>query len=274
MATLLARFAELSSEYIASIPGSQIQESLDSLERSHVRGSGWSDSGAEAADALTTSWTIIALRSHRRPVPDAAVNFLLRCRQADGGFSAYPATDAACNQSSPEITVTALRALNTCDRAAGDFLASCLRNDLSSNLARKSSRFYMCSEILDWEAGLAPWPVLHLVGQSAVQFDLEEAYEQALLLRILVRMRNQRAWLASATLRKMQLADGSWPAIASTAPSMPSAGTPLSATEKWLLSSATAISALAMNDAQPGCYCAPEAPQSGRWGAEREDRQC
>ena len=275
-ASVLARLGELPSEYIDTVPRKKLDQSLDYLERSQTPGSGWSENGSERADAFTTSWTMIALRSHRRPVPGAAVDFLLRFRQADGGFSAYPGNDPACNPGSPGITATALRALNTCDRAAGDFLASGLRDDLSSKLAGKSSRFYLCSEILDWEAGLAPWPVLHLVSQSAVQFDMEGAYQQALLLRILLRMRNQRAWLAAATLRKMQLADGSWPTLSlvappiesGTTPLIESGTTPLSATEKELLTAATAISALAINDAQPGGYFANHESESRKRGAE------
>lgn len=267
-ASVLARIGEVPSKYITGIAGEKIAESLAYLERLQIPGSGWSENGTERPDAFTTSWTIIALRSQRRPVPDDAIDFLLRCRQPDGGFSPYPATDPAWNPGNPEITVTALRALNTCDRAAGDFVACSLRDDLSLKLAGKSSRFYMCSEILDWEAGRAPWPVLHLVSQSAVQFDMDGAYEQALLLRILLRMRNQRAWLAAAALQKMQLADGAWPALALTAPSAQPGSKPLSATEKGLLTSATAISALAINDAKPGGYSRNDAPQPRRRGAE------
>lgn len=266
-ASVLARIGEVTSSYITRIVEKKMEESLDYLQRLQIPGSGWSENGSERADALTTSWAIIALRSQRRPVPHAAIDFLLRCRQPDGGFSPHPATDdPEWGHGSPEITVTVLRALNTCDRAAGDFLASSLRDDLSLKLAGKSSRFYMCSEILDWEAGRAPWPVLHLVSQSAVQFDIDTAYEQALLLRILLRMRNQRAWLAAAALRKMQLTDGAWPALALTAPSARPASKPLSATEKRLLTSATAISALAINGANPGGYFRNDAPRTPQRG--------
>ncbi|MGE5322581.1 MAG: prenyltransferase/squalene oxidase repeat-containing protein [Actinomycetota bacterium] len=266
-AAVLERLSGLPSEYIASFPRNKVEDSLAYLERMQIPGSGWSENGSERADAFTTSWTIIALRFHQRPVPHAAIDFLLRCRQADGGFAAHPGTDPA-DPGNPEITVTALRALNTCDRAGGDFLSSRLRDDLSSTLACKSSRFYTCSEILDWEAGLAPWPVLQLVSQCAVQFDMEGAYEQALLLRILLRMRNQRAWLAAAALRKMQQADGSWPGLALVAPSIESATRTLSAPEKRLLTSATAISALAIHDAQPAHYSTSDAPQLCTRGAE------
>lgn len=267
-ASVIARLGELPSEYITRIPERKVEESLDYLERLQIPGSGWSENGTERADAFTTSWTIIALRSHRRPVPHAAVNFLLSCRQADGGFATVAGNHSACNPSSPEITVTTLRALNMCDRAAGDFVASSLRNDFSSTLAHNSSRFYMCSEILDWESGLAPWPVLHLVGQSAVQFDMDAAYEQALLLRILLRMRNQRAWVAASALREMQLTDGSWPADFSIPASAQSGTSPASALEKKLLASATAIAALVMSDAQPVSYSTSAPLPQQKWGGE------
>jgi hypothetical protein len=257
-ACVLARLAELPSAYLSDDLKSRVAESLVLLEQSHVPGSGWSRDGSNQGDAFTTAWAIIALRAQRRPVPRSAVNFLLACRQANGGFSAYPkAQEPDHNLSSAEVTVTVLRALNMCDRDAGDFLTSRLRNELSSTLAGKSSRFYLCSEILDWEGGLAPWPLLNLVSQSAVQFDLESAYDQALLLRILLRLRNQRAWLAAAALRKMQLPDGSWPVTALPQLYGPAqAGRdPLSSENARLISSVTSLTALVLNETQPGLYC-------------------
>ena len=264
-AYVLARLAEVSSAYLPADLKIRIEQALASLEHSQIPGSGWSPDGCKPPDAFTTSWAIIALRAHRRRIPRAAINLLLACRQSNGGFTAYPASQSgdSDNPSCPEITVTALRALNMCDRDGGDFLTSRLRNELSCTLAGKSLRFYICSEILDWEDGLAPWPLVSLVTQSAVQFDLESAHDQALLLRMLLRLRNQRARLAAAALQKMQMADGSWPgfalpelsAMSSTACNL------LSSRETGLIASVTALSALAMNELQPGlCYRADMRP--------------
>jgi hypothetical protein len=252
---VLARLAGVSSAYLPEDLNIRIEQALAFLERSQIPGSGWSPDGCKLPDAFTTSWAIIGLRAHRRRIPRAAIDLLLASRHSNGGFTAYPATRSGDgdNPSCPEITVTALRALNMCDRDGGDFLTSRLRNELSSTLAGKSLRFYICSEILDWEGGLAPWPLLSLVSQSAVQFDLESAYDQALLLRMLLRLRNQRARLAAAALQKMQLADGSWPGF--TLPEPSAMGSTvcnlLSSGETSLITSVTALSALAMNELQP-----------------------
>jgi hypothetical protein len=266
-ACVLARLGEVPSEYLSGKLKDRIEKSLDFLERSHVSGSGWSSDGCKPPDAFTTSWVIICLRAHRRRIPNAAINLLLACRRSNGGFSACPEAqcDGSNNPSCPEITVTALRALNMCDRDGGDFLTSRLRNELSSTLAGKSRRFYICSEILEWGGGLAPWPLLNLVSQSAVQFDLESAYDQALLLRMLLRLRNQRARLAASALQKMQLADGSWPGFAlelcgpgSTVCNL------LSFEETSLIASVTALSALARHELERGLTYSPDMDRAGR----------
>ncbi len=267
-ACIVARLAEVSSEYLSGDIKARIKQSLDLLERSHVSESGWSPDGCKPSDAFTTSWAIIGLRAYCRRIPRAAINLLLACRRSNGGFSAYPGDQwgGSDNPICPEITVTALRALNMCDRDGGDFLTSRLRNELSSTLAGKSRRFYICSEILDWEGGLAPWPLLNLVTQSAVQFDLESPYDQALLLRMLLRLRNQRARLAASALQKMQLADGSWPGF--NLPELSGPGSTvchlLSFEETSLIASVTALSALVMHELQPGLYHRPDMHRAGR----------
>jgi len=259
-ACTLARLGEFPSEYIPQDLQEQIKTALDRLEATAMAGSGWSRWQGGEADAFTTAWAILALRCHRRAVPRAAIEFLLRCREPNGGFTAHP-EHAGANGSrngeaaSAEITATALRALSMCDRAGGDFAIAQLRNDISATPAGKSSRFYVCSEILDWESGLAPWPLLNLVSQSAIQFDLGKPYEQALLLRILSRLRNQRAWLAAASLNKMQLPDGSWAASSGTAQESSNGAAPMAPplAEPGVLCTVTALSALVMHECGPDC---------------------
>ena len=259
-ACTLARLGEFPSEYIPQDLQEQIKTALDRLEATAMAGSGWSRWQGGEADAFTTAWAILALRCHRRVVPRAAIEFLLRCREPNGGFTAHP-EHAGANGSrngeaaSAEITATALRALSMCDRAGGDFAIAQLRNDISATPAGKSSRFYVCSEILDWESGLAPWPLLNLVSQSAIQFDLGKPYEQALLLRILSRLRNQRAWLAAASLNKMQLPDGSWAASSGTAQESSNGAAPIAPppAEPGVLCTVTALSALVMHECGPDC---------------------
>jgi hypothetical protein len=249
-ACTLARLGELPSAYISPSLKQQIEVALNRLQARAVAGSGWSCTESGKPDAFTTAWAILALRCHRRAVPHAAIEFLLRCREPNGGFTSHPyqaSPNEPSNAASAEITVTALRALSMCDRAGGDFVTAHLRNDLSSTPAASSSRFYICSEILDWESGLAPWPLLNQVSQSAIQFDLGKPYEQALLLRILSRLRNQRAWLAAAALKKMQCPDGSWACSPVAAQEGSDGAAPMAVSEAHagVLSTVTALAALA-----------------------------
>ncbi len=134
-ACTLARLSELPSEYISPALRQQIEMALNRLQARAVAGSGWSCTESGKPDAFTTAWAILALRCHRRAVPRAAIEFLLRCREPNGGFTAYPyqaLPEEHSEGASAEITVTALRALSMCDRAGGDFVTAHLRNDLSS----------------------------------------------------------------------------------------------------------------------------------------------
>lgn len=265
-ATVLTRLGEFPAEYISPALREQIQQSLDWLEQARTKGSGWAGLGISEPDAFTTSWAILALRAHGRLVPRSALDLVLACRQPNGGFSAYAQgspMDGPLNPSSPEITVTALRALSITDSAAEEFLLSRLRTSPQTIVAGRASRLYVSAEILDWESGLAPWPLLNLVSQFTVQFDLEKPYEQALLLRTLLRLRNSRAWLAASALRDMQLSDGSWPACGVPFPS-PQASTtinPVAFCDTRVISSVTALSALAMSESQPGLYFGSDLPR-------------
>lgn len=268
-ANVLARLGEFPADYISQALSVQIHQSLDWLEQARMKGSGWAGLGTSEPDAFTTSWAILALRAHRRSVPRSALDLLLSCRQPNGGFAAYAQgspMDGPLNPSSPEITVTALRALSITDSAAEEFLLSRLRTNPQAAVAGRASRLYVSAEILDWESGLAPWPLLNRVSQFTVQFDLEKPYEQALLLRTLLRLRNSRAWLAAAALRDMQLADGSWPACAVPFPSIQASAVinPVAFCDKRVIASATALSALVMSESQPGLYLGSDLPRKLR----------
>jgi Prenyltransferase and squalene oxidase repeat len=269
-AHVLARLGELPVDKIPPVIQQLIQAALDWLEKQRVAGSGWSSSASHEADGFTSAWAIVALRAHGRGVPRSAIDFLLSCRQANGGFSVQKpgsGSQETSTLSSPEITVTALRALSMCDSAAEQFLASRLRTELPTSTSGRVARLYACSEILDWENGVAPWSLLNRAGQCTAQFDLEKPYEQALLLRSLLRLRNQRAWPASAALREMQLADGSWPACPAVGPvpQVATAGSPVSFADTRAVSTVNALSALAMSESQPGLYFGSDLPLPRRY---------
>lgn len=111
----------------------------------------------------------------------------------------------------------------------------------------------VCSEILDWEKGLAPLALLNQARQLTSTLQTESAFEQALLLRCLVRLGLNRAWTLAACLRDAQLDDGSW---LSAAP--PSLG------DNRIIPTVTAVSALALGDVQPGLYFGSGLPRPRR----------
>jgi len=269
-ACVLARLGEAPAGFISYSLRQQIERSLDWLERARVAGQGWSGTSSGEPDSFTTSWAMLALRSHGRSVPRTSLDLLLRCRQPNGGFSAYPqgaCVDRTYNASSPEITVTALRALSMCDSVAEAFLASQLRGETAGNACGRAARLYICSEVLDWESGLGSWPLLDRISQCIAASAIQNSYEQALVLRSLLRLRNQKAWAAGAALREAQLDDGSWPAVAVSGPLMYSSADVSAGRFAGLsiMATVTAISALVLSEWQPGLYFGSDLPLPRRF---------
>lgn len=262
-ASVLARLGEVPDPYVSYSLRQQIETSLDWLERARIAGSGWQGPSGQP-DALTTSWAVLALREHGRSVPRSCLDLLSRCRQGNGGFSAYPQNTAADEVdaiSSPEVTATVLRALSLPDSAATRFLASQLETEPTPGAAGRTSRLYICCEVLDCEDGVAPWSLLNRISRSIAPLGVEKAYDQALVLRGLLRLRNQRAWAVAAALRAMQVGDGSWPASAVLFPANEAAGaTGACFAVSPVITTVTAVSALVMNESQPGLYFGSDLP--------------
>lgn len=267
-AYVLARLGEFPQELLRGAIAAQVERSLGWLERVRIPGSGWNGLTGQP-DAFTTSWAIMALRSHGRSVARSALDLVLSCRQANGGFAASPpqaSVDVRFNLSSLEVSITALRALSMCDSASIDFLAARLSGDMPGSHSGRLARLYVCSEILDWEKGFLPRALLHRAAQCTVQSDSDKAYDQALLLRCLLGLRNHRAWTAADVLRRLQRPDGSWSGCAVVAPSaLPS--TALNSAgfaETGVISTVTALSALMMSESQPGLYFGSDLPRRFR----------
>lgn len=264
---VLARLGELPDGYISYSLRQQIEESLDWLERVRIVGSGWSGPSG-SPDAFTTSWATLALRAHGRSVPRSALDLISRCRQANGGFSPYPlegVEDKASGISSPEVTATVLRAVGMADSSATGFLASQLEMDLPTGAPDRTSRLYVCSEVMDCASGVAPWSLLNRVSRCIAPLGAENPYDQALVLRSLLRLRNQRAWAAAAALREMQLGDGSWPASTVLLPaSQPAIVNGACLADTRTITTATAVSALVINESQPGLYFGSDLPRRMR----------
>lgn len=254
-AYVLARLGEIPSHYIGYALRRQIEDSLDWLMEIRTPKGGWGFGQAGTADdADSTAWSIVALRQHGCAVPDESLDLLRRCRRGDGGTAIYPEAETA---SSVDATAIAVRALASVDTSSSEFLASYLRTGLHRTPCRLASRFFVASILMDWEPGAAPWFIVNAVRQLACEFSAEGAWEQALLLRCLMRLRMQTAWPLLAGLRRMQSPDGSWPGSAVLAPM--AATTPHS-DRHGVLATVTAVSALAMGDLQPGLYFGSDLP--------------
>ncbi|HEX4604293.1 MAG TPA: prenyltransferase/squalene oxidase repeat-containing protein [Candidatus Angelobacter sp.] len=248
-----------------------MEDSLDWLTEIQTAQGGWSfGRDGSADDADSTAWAITALRQHGRAIPTGPLELLQRCRRDDGGFALAPASE---NASASDVTAIAVRALASIDVASSEFLLSHLRTGLrkkdlrEEDLHEKSlhrpcrlaSRFFVSATLMDWEPGMAPWSIVNAVRELACRLSAEGAWEQALLLRCLMRLRLQSAWALVASLRGMQLPDGSWPGSAELAPA-PAVSSRPHADQQGILATVTAISALAMGDLQPGLYFGSDLP--------------
>ncbi|HEY1525571.1 MAG TPA: prenyltransferase/squalene oxidase repeat-containing protein [Candidatus Angelobacter sp.] len=265
-AYVLARLAEIPSHHITFSLRRKIEESMDWLLESRTREGGWGfEGGASADDADSTSWAVTALRQHGRSVPNEALELIQRCRRSDGGFAFYP--DARnhgeiARLSSPDVTAIAVRALASIDAASSEFLAAHLRTDVQGKPCRLASIFFVSSTLLDWEPGMAPWFVVNAVRELTCQQTGESAWEKALLLRCMMRLRMQSAWALAINLRRLQQPDGSWPGSAQLARFAPVSGLQPAPhfDEQGILATVTAVSALAMSDLQPGLYFGSDLP--------------
>ncbi len=245
-ACVLARLAELPSEYKSHSLQRKIDSSLDWLTQMCNPQGCWGPRPGED-DAYSTAWAVVALRGHRRVGQRPALDFLRRCRQFDGGFAACPADNSGRPRSSvAEITAVAVSALGRLDWATEDFLAASLRcqERRTATTSRQASRFHICSEILDWREGMASASLLNQVRQLAAGFGNEGALDRALLLRCLLRLRMQRAWSLAAGLRAMQMEDGSWSEH----------------DDQKTIATVTAVSALVLGESQPGLYFGSDLP--------------
>jgi len=249
-AYVLARLGELPQELLDRRLREQIEDSLDWLKESQTPGGGWSFAPEAATDnAAATAWTVLAFRHHGREVPGFAKAFLQRCRRPDGAFASHPAPDHVAERgqdSSPETTAIVIRALGIVTSSSAELLQQGLR---TAALWQTSPALglLVCSTVLDWQPGAAPQTLLKDIQRCVCRVLPGSALEQALLLRCLIRLRMQQSWAAAAELALGQQTDGSWAGA-------PLSGIPLGAMfmDGPIVSTATAVSALAMDDRQGG----------------------
>jgi len=265
-AYVLARLGEIPSEYINFSMRQKIEDSLDWLMANRASDDGWGWHSKSDSDADSTSWAVLALRRHRRTVPVEALEFIRHSRRPDGGIAGYPADSAAGKTlriSSPDVTAVAVNALGEQDPAAVSFLSSCwLQTNKPLPPFRLSSRFYTCSEVMDWGTEKAPWTLLNKLCELMSFYDAENVFEQALLLRCLTQLRIQKAWSVAASLRRAQQVDGGWPASALLCPATTrgyESGL-VYLDHKRIFTTVTAVSALLAVGTQPGLYFGSDRP--------------
>jgi hypothetical protein len=253
IACLLGRLGEMPSSYFTHAQQQQIQDSLTQLERARTPDGGWKCQAHSDDDAETTAWAIIALRLQGRSVPEPALRMLLRCRRPDGGFAAHPGE--VFRQSAPATTALAIRALRKMDSAAEDFFA--LHLEATNAGSRDATpRFTALAEILDWEPGMASPYLLDKVRKLTPDFGGDSVMNQALLLRCLLRLRNRWAWPLAASLRAGQKEDGSWVELETTQ----TADVAQAGADNKIVPTVTAVSALVLDELQPGLYFGSDSP--------------
>jgi hypothetical protein len=261
-AYVLARLAELPRKLLCHSRIQEIQQSLDWLSVDGV----CVNSGE--GDCFTTALVVIALRSYGRKIPDTALNFLMDCCAEDGSFATAPDLDRQ-NESdivkAISVTATACKALEQAGPQTEEFLSRHIQSALRLSPRNEAGGLYVCSEILDWPMGLASMSLLNKVSQLTCKMEAETAYGQALLLRSLLRLRISRSWPVAARLREMQAEDGNWrQGVSNGSMAMDPASAIISdANEPVVL--ATAISALAMAESQPGLYFGSDLPLPRRF---------
>lgn len=275
-AWILARLGDLSPRHLGTSHQQDLTEAIHWLSQAGGT-DGWGMAPGEAPDADTTALAVIALRKFGRDVPTTALDFIRNCQRPNGGFSPYPESshaDHLFKLSAPDTTVAAVKALGTPNPRAEEFLASRVQ-DWPVPWCRLSSRFHLCADILESENGTASWPLLHKVSQLMLYYARESPFEQAAYLRCAFRLQIQRAGTVGAKLRSMQLPDGSWPASAALGPAMPGVVVrhrrhPLIVDDKKTLTTAAAVSALAIHESQSGLYFGSELPRPRRLGVTGE----
>jgi hypothetical protein len=253
-AYILARLGELPPDFLTLRLRQQMEDSLDWLAETQTPGGGWSFAPEEAMDdAGCTAWAVLAFRQHGRPVSNFARGFLRRRHQPDGTFAAHPYKVSAPEGGRIGLPATAIviRALGTVTSSSCELLEQGLRA-ASLRQGAQVSGLFACSDILDWQPGATPLSLLNEVRQAVGRFTAKSALEQALLLRCLVRLRLKSSWAVAAELGQAQQGDGSW--------SGTSAGTPAMFPDDPVVSTATAVSALAMRELQPGLYFGADLP--------------
>jgi hypothetical protein len=272
-AYVLARLGDLPAGCFRSSQQQQIASALEWLLQARSIEGVWSSAAGAPVDAESTAWAVIALRQHGRTVPRSVLDWLQRCRCAGGGFAVRPRTEMESSDlegcdcaTRPATTALAVKALGDLDSSTEDYLAAQLTMPATAQAGNSSARFYICSEILDCDAALAPWSRLNRVCQLTALESPETSFDVALLLRCLSRLRMRRARSVADSLLARQRQDGSWPGTPVLGPALHGVRSAHQAVldQSGLLATATAVSALMLGEGQPGLFFGSDLPRPRR----------
>jgi hypothetical protein len=265
-AYVLALLGEMPAYFLCDAMRLQIRTALNWLIASHIPGSGWGYSSGAEADAETTARVIMVLRRHGCAVPEDALTFLRHCRREDGGTAFAPEackTGRHWKLSTAEVTALAANALQNLPSSASKYLESwLLENKNPDSGCCLASPLAICSAVLDLGRNTVPHTLSARLREVLLCYCPEEAFDCALLLRSLLALRLQRAWWRAVSLRRMQQADGSWPASARSyvvfSDVHQTSG--LAEDQKRIITTVTAVASLIMAEAQPGLYFGSDLP--------------
>jgi hypothetical protein len=215
----LARLGMVDEDVLPGYSASVLARSLDWLESVRSIRGGWGYNPSVDDDADSTSWAIMALRCHRREVPEEALRLIRSCRTPDGWFATYPMggrNARGWHHAAPDVTAAAMRALGeTWTPAAESRFRSLQRDDGSIPAYWWASRFYTAALLAEGY----PRNCLSALFGGAV--DLwhhalaANAFELAQLLSIHARVGNPRqASSIASEICARQRSDGSWPSSA------------------------------------------------------------
>lgn len=253
-AYVLARLGELPAAYLTHTLREQIEDSLAWLASMQTPGGGWSFAPEEATDDVScTAWVILAFRQHGRKVSSFAQGFLRRCHQRDGTFAAHISRvdPPGAGKAALPATAIVIRALGIITSSSSELLEQGLRA-AAAGQSSQTAGIFVCSDILDWQPEATPVSLLKEVQQAVSRFTAKSALEQALLLRCLLQLGMTKAWSVAAGLGQTQQADGAWNSARAGASEMFPDGP--------VVSTATAVSALALRDLHPGLYSGSDLP--------------
>jgi hypothetical protein len=213
-AYVLTRLGEFPAHRLTTDIRRQIEESLDWLLQARTPKGGWGYNESTEDDADSTSWAILALRSHGRHIPDSAEALIRRCEKLDGGIATYPdesSSGKAWKLSVPDVTAVAMNALGRAwSIELESFFQRWQRVDGTLSAYWWASPLYTCAALIDWLSDAATLPLMVTFQRSIVEYKAQNGFEQALLLRCLLGLRTEGVSSAVAKLLRYQKTNGAW----------------------------------------------------------------